>query len=210
MDKKSIRALRVSKIIRGSAASLIALGLLGTSASANAAFGTTIGNNPVSSKLGLSLPPLASEAPAAVWQLPLAPDSKGQIHLLAPYRQPNSDYSAGHRGVDYRAALNARVLAPADGQIAFAGQVVNRKLVTIKHGASLITEFEPVCALLDVGTAVKQGDLIGTVCNELPNYVWHCLEPCLHFSLRSQGKYLSPLALIGGLSPTRLLPYLSK
>ena len=148
----------------------------------------------------------ASAIDKTTWILPFAPDKHGLIHLLNPYRQPNSDYSAGHRGVDYRVAIGEQIFAPADGTIAFAGQVANRKLLTIKHNLNLVSELEPVCALSAVGTVVRLGQAIATVCNDLPGYVWHCPDTCVHFSLRSNGKYLSPLALIGGLSPSRLLP----
>lgn len=148
----------------------------------------------------------ASAIHKTAWILPVAPDKAGLIHLLNPYRQPNGDYSAGHRGVDYRVANGQQIFAPADGIIAFAGQVANRKLMTIKHDSELVTEFEPVCTMSPVGTVVRIGQAIATVCNDLPGYVWHCPDTCLHFSLRSNGKYLSPLALIGGLSPSRLQP----
>lgn len=152
----------------------------------------------------------SSESQITAWQLPLAPDTAGQILLLRPYLQPNSDYSAGHRGVDYLAPIDTPVLSPADGQVAFAGRVVSRYLVTIKHQSSVVTELEPVCPLVSVGESVSQGQTIGFVCDDLPGYRWHCDTECLHFSMRIDGKYLSPLALIGGLSPSRLLPYLNR
>lgn len=147
----------------------------------------------------------ASAIDKTTWMLPIEPDQKGLIHLLNPYRQPNSDYSAGHRGVDYRVAIGQQIFAPADGTIAFAGQVANRKLLTIRHSGDLVSELEPACALSPVGTVVRIGQPIATICNDLPDYVWHCPDACLHFSLRREGRYLSPLALIGGLSPSRLL-----
>ncbi len=143
---------------------------------------------------------------AMMWRLPLLPDTNGQIHLLNPYRQPNSDYSAGHRGVDYRAPIGTAIYAANKGSVAFSGTVVDRRLITIRHESNLITEYEPVCSQLAVGDLVKPNQPIGSVCIGTPSYLWHCNEPCLHFSLRSDGAYLSPLALIGGLSPSRLLP----
>jgi murein DD-endopeptidase MepM/ murein hydrolase activator NlpD len=144
--------------------------------------------------------------PQTIWRVPLLPDTKGHVHLLNPYRQPNSDYSAGHRGVDYRAPVGTMVYAASTGVVAFSGLVVSRRLITIRHDANLVTEYEPVCSVLSVGEPVKAEQLLGEVCSESPNYSWHCVEPCLHFSLRSAGAYLSPLALIGGLAPSRLLP----
>lgn len=193
---------KTASLARLAAIFTISFGLLATSASATAAI-----NQSGFESIKVEKQSNATEEPAfTAWQLPIAPDSTGQIHLLNPYRQPNSDYSAGHRGVDYRASVSDIVLAPSDGVISFAGRVANRHLVTIKHPPNLITEFEPVCPLASLGSEVSKGQVIGVICDNLPNYDWHCLEPCLHFSLRSDGRYLSPLALIGGLSPSRLLP----
>lgn len=144
--------------------------------------------------------------PITVWRVPLLPDTKGQVHLLNPYRQPNSDYSAGHRGVDYRAPLGTLVYAASPGVVAFSGLVVSRRLITIRHDGNLVTEYEPVCSELSVGEPVEAEQFLGEICIASPRYSWHCAEPCLHFSLRSAGAYLSPLALIGGLAPSRLLP----
>ncbi len=127
--------------------------------------------------------------------------------LVNEYRQPNSDYAAGHRGVDYLVSLNQPILAPADGEIRFVGLVVDRWLLTISHPNGQISEFEPACTDLSQGDRVTRGQPIAWVCEALPNYRQHCDQMrCLHFSLRQSGLYLSPLALIGGLNPSRLLP----
>ncbi|MEY4423226.1 MAG: hypothetical protein RLZZ258_329 [Actinomycetota bacterium] len=138
-----------------------------------------------------------------IWIMPLEPPTR----LVNPYRQPSSDYSAGHRGVDLVAKVGETVIAPADGRIWFSGKVVNRQVLSILHTNGYLTEFEPVCSDFSAGQAVRTGDLIGFVCAADANYRAHCLsEGCLHFSLRYSGDYLSPLALIGGLNPSRLLP----
>jgi murein DD-endopeptidase MepM/ murein hydrolase activator NlpD len=85
---------------------------------------------------------------------------------------------------------------------------VNRGVLAIKHGNSLVSELEPACSDLEVGDVVTAGQQIGWACAAGETYKKHCPDDlCLHFSLRSEGKYLSPLALIGGLNPSRLLPY---
>ncbi len=138
------------------------------------------------------------------WQIPF--DSP---HRLArQYLQPNSDYSAGHRGVDYEIETGEILFAPADGVISVSKVIVNRGVIAITHGAGLVSELEPACSDLPAGTMVLKGQEIGWVCTPSDSYQQHCSnELCLHFSLRSEGKYLSPLALIGGLNPSRLLPY---
>ena len=137
------------------------------------------------------------------WQIPFEMPHR----LVRQYLQPASDYSAGHRGVDYEIEPGEPLVAPADGVISVARVIVNRGVLAIKHGAGLVTEFEPACSDLDEGTPVRKGDVIGWVCAAGETYSQHCSDDhCVHFSLRSEGMYLSPLALIGGLNPSRLLP----
>lgn len=140
--------------------------------------------------------------PASPWNPPL----ESPVRLVNQYRQPNSDYSAGHRGVDYLVQPGQPVMAPADGAVWFAGRVAQRPVLSLQHQGGLLTEFEPVCTDLSKGEAVFAGQQIGFVCPANTDYVPHCTAAnCLHFSLRSQGQYLSPLIFIGGLNPSRLL-----
>jgi murein DD-endopeptidase MepM/ murein hydrolase activator NlpD len=147
-----------------------------------------------------------SSLPASSWNPPL----EAPIRLVNQYRQPNSDYSAGHRGVDYLVAQNQSVLAPADGQVWFAGKVAQRPLLSLLHDGGYLTEFEPVCTDLKKGEQVFAGQEIARVCNAEANYLPHCQNAvCMHFSMRLSGAYLSPLLFIGGLNPSRLLPMLA-
>lgn len=142
------------------------------------------------------------------WTLPFeATGSGNELELVNQYRQPSSEYSAGHRGVDYRVSLNQTVFAPSDGQVSFAGVVVDRPLLSLRHPGGEITEFEPLCTDLKVGDLVRRQEPIGWVCDPNASYRQHCQHVrCLHFSMRKNDWYLSPLALIGGLNPSRLLP----
>ena len=143
-------------------------------------------------------PPL----PSGTWNPPL----EAPIRLINQYRQPNSDYSAGHRGVDYLVKTGQPVLAPADGIVWFAGKVAQRPLISLKHGNGYLSEFEPVCTDLSKGEPVFAGQQIGYVCQADETYLPHCAKAdCLHFSLRIEGAYLSPLVFFGGLNPSRLL-----
>lgn len=129
--------------------------------------------------------------------------------LVRSYLQPTSDYSAGHRGVDYRVSLGDEVVAPADGEVWFAGKVVNRELITIKtRDGSALLEVEPVCSAPPAGTAVLIGQVIGEVCEADAGYRQHCADlRCLHFSYRIEKGYLSPVWVMGELNPSRLLPW---
>ena len=156
------------------------------------------------------LPDRISRLPFAVaigdssWQLPF----ENPHRLVRQYLQPASDYSAGHRGVDYAVNTDDIIVAPSDGVVSFAGKLVNRPVLALDHAGGLRSEFEPACSTLAPGDSILAGDPIGTACPADADYVQHCPDSmCLHFSLRLNGKYLSPLALIGGLNPSRLLPY---
>lgn len=151
------------------------------------------------SNLGSAQTPPASDA----WQVPL----KEPVHLVNPYFQPNSDYSAGHRGIDYRVTLGQSVFAPTDGTVWFVGTVVNRSVLSIRTASGDLVAFEPVCSNLVVGDSVTRGQEIAAVCEADPDYRQHCENQlCLHFSLRNPVGYLSPISRIGGFSPTVLLP----
>jgi murein DD-endopeptidase MepM/ murein hydrolase activator NlpD len=144
----------------------------------------------------------ALDTPLINWAPPLEPP----INLVNLYRQPNSDYSAGHRGIDYQVTLGQSVLAPADGEVWFSGKVVNRYLLSLKHPDGNLTEFEPVCTDLQKGEPVFLGQEIGEVCEAESSYRQHCQNTtCLHFSIRKLGAYLSPQVFIGGINPSRLL-----
>ncbi|MFM6978223.1 MAG: M23 family peptidase [Micrococcales bacterium] len=145
----------------------------------------------------------AESSPA--WVAPL----NAPIRLLNPYRQPNSDYSAGHRGVDYLVTLEQPIFAPTDAIISFNHLLVDRPVISLKTTSGDLLEFEPACSALPVGTAVAAGEVIASVCPASGNYKQHCTQHlCLHFSLRTEKGYLSPITRYGALAPSVLLPYL--
>ena len=138
--------------------------------------------------------PAASNA-AGNWVWPVEPPYR----ILRPFIAPATQYSAGHRGIDI-AASSARVLAPSAGVVHFAGVVVDRPVLSIRHPGGLISSYEPVIALVAEGQSVARGDLIGEV---LPG---HCSVPCIHFGVRRDGEYVSPLNYLGGIPRSILLP----
>ncbi len=160
----------------------------------------------------------AAEAPAgagadaaaeATWRGRTAPDSTAAGHwswpvaaphpVVRPFVAPPTPYSAGHRGIDIGAS-GPEVFAPAAGVVAFAGTVVDRPVLSIRHVGGAISSFEPVETTLVVGEAVESGQRVGTL---LPG---HCARACLHFGVRLNGQYISPLAFLGGIARSILLP----
>ena len=166
----------------------------------------------------ISLLQLASFLAVALsWQLP-APSLGAEKTMDSPlvgssvvreYRQSETPYSAGHRGIDYEATLGQAVFAPAEGKVHFVGEVVNRQLISLDHDQELLSAFEPVCSQLTEGDSVVSGQLIGEVCEGGASYDPHCQPSiCVHFSVRKNGEYLSPLWFTGELKPSRLLPWI--
>lgn len=129
------------------------------------------------------------------WDWPTAPPHV----VIRPFIAPATPYSSGHRGIDIRAPEGV-VLAPADGVVHFAGVVVDRPVLSIRHPGGLLSSYEPVESTLVAGDTVRRGDVIGTV---LPG---HCATTCLHFGVRLDGQYVSPLRYLGGIPASVLLP----
>ncbi len=179
----------------------------------------------------LCLVPLTARATAMPDRV-LAPETRLETDsLTAPllgasavrsFLTPNSDYSAGHRGIDYSVPASAALLAPASGTIYFNGLVANRNVVTIKRSNGHLVSLEPACSDLAVGKFIKVGQPLGQYCSGSPGYRDHCEKlaasrdarfgpgstlRCLHFSYRTERGYLSPDAVMGLLTPSRLAPW---
>lgn len=142
--------------------------------------------------LALAVLPLVSAPP---WGWPVDPPHV----IVRPYIAPPSPYGSGHRGIDI-AAPSLDVRAPADGVVHFAGSVVDRPLLSVEHPGGVLSSYEPVVTTLEAGDSVARGEIIGTV---VPG---HCALPCLHFGVRVDGRYESPLAWLGGIDRAVLLP----
>jgi murein DD-endopeptidase MepM/ murein hydrolase activator NlpD len=111
--------------------------------------------------------------------------------------------------VDYEVALGQGVFAPANATVSFVGLVVDRPVLSLSHSDQNVSSYEPVCSSLTVGQQVTAGELVAEVCEPEQNYVSHCdSKLCLHFSVRKNGEYLSPLWFTGELSPSVLLPWI--
>lgn len=143
------------------------------------------------------------------WQAPIV-DLADRI--FDDYRGPAYRWSAGHRGVDAWVEPGESLLSPMAGSVHFAGQVVNRGVVSISDGLGVIASFEPVCPLVSEGQLVRAGQVIAVQCGEERDSVdpeekyEHCAVACVHISARINGEYLSPLHLIYGLEASRLWP----
>lgn len=138
---------------------------------------------------------IASEA--GRWEWPLEPPR----HIVQDFRAPRTQYSAGHRGVDLASSPGSVVRAVDDGVVSFAGVVVDRGVIAIDHGGGLVSSVEPVSPTVSIGDPVSRGQPIGVVATG-----GHCSAVCLHLGARRDGRYLSPLAFLRGISRSVLLP----
>ena len=139
---------------------------------------------------------LGMDVAAPAWEWPVEPP-----HPLArPYLAPATPYAAGHRGIDIRAPAGARILAPADGVVHFAGFVVNRPVLSIAHAGGVLSSYEPVQTELVAGDVVHRGQVVGVLLDG------HCASACLHLGARIGGEYVNPLLFLGGMKWSVLLP----
>jgi hypothetical protein len=138
---------------------------------------------------------------ATDWQEPFPSQD---LQWEAEYVAPQTEYGAGHRGVDLRLELNTIIKAPVAGEVSFVGLVVDRPLVTISTANGYLVSLEPVCSNLRVGDSVKAGIEFAWHCSPENAYEYHC-ESCIHLSVRSAYGYLSPEYFLAGLKPSVLL-----
>lgn len=136
----------------------------------------------------------ADLGPAWSWPVPSPP-------IVAAYVAPTTAYSAGHRGIDLGVAEGVAVSAPDDAVVRFSGVVVDRPVLTLDHGGGVLSSYEPVESSIPVGTPVARGAVIGSVASG-----GHCDGGCLHFGVRIDGQYVSPLLFFGRVPPAVLLP----
>jgi murein DD-endopeptidase MepM/ murein hydrolase activator NlpD len=133
--------------------------------------------------------------PVGVWPLDPRPD------VVATFDPPDDRWGAGHRGVDLAGRIGQPVRSALAGEVAFAGSIAGKPVVTVSHGDTRTT-YEPVVASVAVGTRVAAGEVIGV----LDLAASHCFpRACLHWGWRRGETYLDPLDLVGG-GPVRLLP----
>lgn len=143
----------------------------------------------------------ASESPADAgdgsWGWPL-----GDHRVAGGFDPPDTQYAAGHRGVDVPGHAGESVGAVAAGRVTFAGSVAGVGVVTINHGGERST-YQPVDATVHRGDTVGAGTEIGT----LSAAGSHCATACLHLGRieNEADAYLDPLDRLATTSHVRLV-----
>ncbi|WP_223690264.1 M23 family metallopeptidase [Leifsonia poae] len=188
--------MRIEDALRAVVAALVASCLLVPSSlvpTPRATRGLTHGDVRVS-------PPVREHSRAAStgdrWLWPVRP-----VQLVRGFEAPATAYSPGHRGIDLRATVGTPVLSPASGTVRFAGVVVDRPVLTIDHGAGVLSSYEPIGSELEAGDMVAPGAILGAVASG-----GHCADSCLHVGVRIDGEYVSPLLFFARVPRAVLLP----
>ncbi|ASK66585.1 metalloendopeptidase [Brachybacterium avium] len=137
------------------------------------------------------------------WRWPLPPPH----HVISPFQAPEHPYGPGHRGIDISVPVDGdAVRAVESGTVRFSGMVAGRGVVSVVHADGLISTYQPVHGLLDEGSPVQAGEVLGTLART--SGASHCPgSGCLHLGARRDGRYLDPLPLLGGRGPSVLLPW---
>jgi murein DD-endopeptidase MepM/ murein hydrolase activator NlpD len=150
---------------------------------------------PATVGVGPSLPSAGSPQPARPASAPPSATYAWPVRgpVIRAFDPPDTPYGAGHRGIDIAVPLGTAVLVPADGRVAFAGQVAGGRFVSIDHPDGVRTTFSWLSALsVKAGDDVDRGDVLGRTGEGHPG-----LEPPhLHFGARFGGVYIDPMLLL--------------
>jgi murein DD-endopeptidase MepM/ murein hydrolase activator NlpD len=129
------------------------------------------------------------------WSWPL-----GERRVVAGFDRPETEYTAGHRGVDLPGVVGEQVRAVAPGRVTFAGSVAGIGVVTVDHGGERST-YQPVRARVEAGQRVDAGESLG----RLAGLGSHCASACLHLGRLRGEAYLDPTDRLGSASTVRLV-----
>lgn len=160
------------------------------------------------SATGFSAKPLGISAKLAIddrsFRIPLE-------KVDAPINQflrPNSDWGAGHRGVDFYAEPGQSLLAPHAGKVTLDSMVFGVPTVVLERADGSSSVFQPSCLQsgFERNQEIAPGEAFALIC-EGTEPVSHCRQiPCLHWGFRiAQEVYLNPLKFTGLVSVPVLL-----
>jgi murein DD-endopeptidase MepM/ murein hydrolase activator NlpD len=148
--------------------------------------------------------PLASNEPGFStrnWVVP----TKSPFVVVHEFLRPNSDWGAGHRGIDFESGLGELLVAPHTATIALASLVFAIPTVVLRHPGGTTSVFQPACleSGLATGSKVETGAPFARYCRP-DQQTAHCgALPCVHWAFRlDKGVYLNPLRNVGLILPS--------
>jgi murein DD-endopeptidase MepM/ murein hydrolase activator NlpD len=151
--------------------------------------------------------PAPAATAAAASAAPVAPDT-GRVPALVPplagpvvrgFDLPAGPFGPGHRGVDIAAPLGAPVLAPASGQVLFAGPVAGIAWTSIQVAPGVVVTLGPLRDLtVAAGQRVRWGTRVGRLASGHAS--------ALHLGVRVDGVPVDPLPRLASFARPRLAP----
>lgn len=112
--------------------------------------------------------------------------------VIDPYRPPPTPYSPGNRGIDFATTPGEEVVAPAEGEVTFAGPVGGGLHVVVLHPDGIRTSLSFLAAVLvRRGQRVAAGSPVGLAASSL------------HFGARRGEAYIDPATLLAGVTSGR-------
>ncbi len=136
--------------------------------------------------------------PVVARQVPtLTPPLAGPV--VHGFDLPAGPYGPGHRGVDIAAPLGTPVLAPAAGQVLFAGPVAGITWASIQVAPGVVVTVGPLTALaVSAGQRVRAGTRVGRLATGHGG--------ALHLGLRIDNLPVDPLPWLASFARPRLAP----
>jgi hypothetical protein len=137
--------------------------------------------------LVLAFVALVAGAPATASAADEAVTYQPPVHGIVtdPFGMPASPYAAGNRGLEYATTPGSPVVAAADGEVVFAGQVGGTLHVVVLHADGIRTSYSFLASISAArGDHVQGGHAVGTTGSST------------HFGARAGDAYVDPAVLL--------------
>ncbi len=126
---------------------------------------------------------------ALLWPLK---ESKSVLCFYGTQKDPKYNVNYFNSGIDITGGYNEEVLAAADGQIKYKGEMKSvGKLLILDHGGNITTLYSHLGMIeVGMGQKVKRGEVIGRLKEKSAA---ETAKPFLHFEIRINGNTKDPM-----------------
>ena len=145
-------------------------------------------------------PSVDVEVPEVTFGMPLAEYTIGKGAALDSlvYSSTLNQWRT-HNGVDFAASAGANVMAVCDGTVqSVVNSTLEGTVVTVAHDDGLVSIYKGLAGenVIAEGTAVKTGDVIGTVAESM--MIEQLDGTHLHLEMQKNGTYVDPMEYLPG------------
>ena len=119
-------------------------------------------------------------------------ESKSVLCFYGTQKDPKYNVNYFNSGIDITGGYNEEVLAAADGQIKYKGEMKSvGKLLILEHGGNITTLYSHLGMIeIGMGQKVKRGEVIGRLKEKSAA---EAAKPFLHFEIRINGNTKDPM-----------------